>query len=84
MGNMFKNFINYNPVKDNYKNFYEGRREVLISFEENIFPLPNPYVFCKNEWKEKDLDREEFMPKNSVNESVLERLGHRSLSEKRN
>ena len=41
-------------------------------------------MFGKNVWKEKDLDREEFMPKNSLNESVLERLGHRSLSEKRN
>ena len=84
MGNMFKNFINYNPVKDNYKNFCEGRREVLISFEENIFPLPNPYVFCKSQWKEKDLDRYEFMPKNSLNERFLGRLGHRPLSEKKN
>ena len=25
--------------------FYKGRREILIAFEENIFPLPKPYVF---------------------------------------
>ena len=30
--------------------------------------------------KKKDLDREELMPKNSLNESVLERPGHTSLS----
>ena len=78
MENVLENFINYNPVKDNYKNqrfiilpnikeFYKGRREVLIGFEENIFLLPKPCVFGKNEWKEKDFDREEFMPKNSLN-----------------
>ena len=64
MKNLIRNFINYNPVKDNYKNqkfiilwnikeFFKGRREVLIAFEENIFPLPKSYVFGKNERKEK-------------------------------
>ena len=65
MENMLERFINYNPVKDEYKNkknvillkakeFYKGRKEVLIAFEENMFPLPRPYMFGKNEWKESD------------------------------
>ena len=73
MKNVLENVINYNPVKDNYKNqkfiilpnikkIYKGIREFLIAFEENIFPLPKPYAIGKNEWKEKDLDREELIP----------------------
>ena len=71
MENMLEDFINYNAVKDTYKNqkanvnlnareFYKGRREILIAFEENMFPLPKPYVFGENEWKEKYLDNEKF------------------------
>ena len=73
MENIFESFIDYNPVKDVYKNqkpnillnareFYKGRREILIAFEENMFPLPKPYVFGKNEWKEKNLGNEKLMP----------------------
>ena len=51
MENMLENVIDYNPIKDVYKNqkrnillnareFYNGRKEVLIAFEENMFPLP--------------------------------------------
>ena len=64
MENMLEKFIDCNPVKDAYKNqksnillnareFYKGRKEVLIAFEENMFPLPKPYMFGKNEWKER-------------------------------
>ena len=64
MENMFENFINYNLVKNVHKNlksnillnareFYKGRKEVIIAFEENMFPLPKRYVFGKNEWKER-------------------------------
>ena len=74
MENIFESFINYNPIKNVCKNrkvnillnareFYKGRREILIAFEENMFPLPKPYVFGKNEWKERDLGNEKFMPK---------------------
>ena len=74
MENMLEKFIDCNPVKNVYKNqksnillnakeFYKGRREVIIAFEENMFPEPKPYVFGKNEWEERDLSREEFMPK---------------------
>ena len=45
------------------REFYKGRKELIIAFEENIFPLPKPYVFGKNEWKERYLGKEEFMPK---------------------
>ena len=56
MENMLEKFINYNPIKDVYKNlktnillnareFYKGRREVLIAFEENMFPLPKTICF---------------------------------------
>ena len=51
---------------------------------KKIFSLPKPYVFGKNEWKEKDLDRKEFIPKNSLNKRFLERLEHTPLSEKEN
>ena len=72
---MFEHFINYNPIKNTYKSkkgntllnareFYKGQREILIAFEKNIFPLPKPYVFGKNEWKEKDIPgNEKHMPK---------------------
>ena len=72
---MLEIFIKYSPTKDVYKSkkvntrlnakeFYKGRREILIAFEENIFPLPKPYVLGKNEWKEKDIPiNEKYMPK---------------------
>ena len=72
MENMLERFIDYNPIKNVYKNqkvnillnareFYKGRREILIAFEENMLPLLKPYVFGKNEWKEKDLGNEKCM-----------------------
>ena len=71
---MLETFIDYNPNKNVYKNrkvniilnereFYKGRREILIAFEENMFPLPKPHVFGKNEWIERDLGNEKFMQK---------------------
>ena len=92
--NMLENFIDYNPIKDVYKNqktnillnereFYNGQKEVLIAFEENIFRLPKPYVFGKNEWKEKDRGREEFLPK-IIEKIVLEKFDQIALSEKEN
>ena len=91
---MLENFIDYNPVKNVYKNqrrnillnareFYKGRKEVIIAFEENMFPLPKPFLFGKNEWKERHLGKEEFMPK-ILKKSFLSELGHASLSEKEN
>ena len=47
----------------NAREFYKGRREILIAFEENMFLLPKPYVFGKNEWKERDFGNEKFIPK---------------------
>ena len=74
MENILESFIDYNPINNVYKNqkvnillnareFYKGRREILIAFEENMFPLPKPYVFGKNEWIEIDLGNEKFMQK---------------------
>ena len=95
MENMFENFINYNPVKDKYKKqktnvllnaneFYIGRREILIAFEENMFPLPKPYVFGENEWKEKDIPgNEKFMPK-IFKLGFSEKNNQTELSEKEN
>ena len=57
---------------------------ILIAFEENIFPLPKPYVFGEREWKEKDLRKKRFMPKYFSGRSFLERLGYTPLSEKEN
>ena len=39
----------------NARELYKGRREILIAFEKNMFPLPKPYVFCENEWKKEIL-----------------------------
>ena len=44
-----------------------------------MFPLPKPYVFGKNEWKERLLGKEEFMS-NILKKSSLSELGHVSLS----
>ena len=89
MENMLEKFIDYNPIKDvhkkqktnivlNAKEFYKGRKEVIIAFEENMFPLPKPYVFGKNEWKERDLSREYFMPK-ILEKSFLSEIGYTSI-----
>ena len=71
---MLEGFINYIPIKYVYKKsktntllnaneFYKGRREILIAFEENIFLLPKPHVFGKNEWKGRDIPgNEKYMP----------------------
>ena len=68
----------------NAREFYEGRREILIVFEENMFPLPKPYVFHENEWKEKDIPgNEKFMPK-TFKLSFLEKNNQTELSEKEN
>ena len=67
----------------NAKEVYKGRREILIAFEENIFRLPKPYVFGKNEWKEKDIPiNEKFMPK-TFKLSFLENNNEAELSEKK-
>ena len=66
------------------KDIYKGRKEILIAFEENIFPLPKPYVFGENEWKEKDIpSNEKFMPK-TFKLSFLEKNNQTELSEKEN
>ena len=75
--------IQKNYILSNATQFYKGRKKVLIAFEENIFPLPRPYVFGKNVWKEKDPGKEEFMPTNPK-KSFLNELGYTELSEKEN
>ena len=68
----------------NAREFYKGRREILIAFEENMFPLPKPYLFGKNEWKERDFfGNEKFMPK-TFELSFLEKYNQTELSEKEN
>ena len=94
MENMLERFIDYNPIKNVYKNqkvnillnarkFYKVRRETLIAFEENMFLLPKPYVFGKNEWKERDSGNERFIPK-TFKLSFLEEHDQTELSEKQN
>ena len=94
MENMLEGFIDYNPIKNVYKNkkvdnlsnareFYKGRGEILIAFEENMFPLPKRFVFGKNEWKERDsFGNEKFMPK-TFKLSFLEKHNQTELSEKK-
>ena len=93
--NMLERFIDYSPIKDMYKSknintlsnvreFYKGRREILIAFEENIFPLPKLHLFGKNEWKERDIpNNEKYMPK-TFNFSFLEKNNQTEFSEKEN
>ena len=94
MENMLESFIDYNPIKNVYKNkktnvllnareFYKGRRNVPIAFEENIFPLPKPYVFRKSEWKEKNLGDEKYMLK-TFDLIFLQEYNQTLLSEKEN
>ena len=75
---MLEIFIDYSP-----REFYKGRREILIAFEENIFPLPNPYVFGENVWKEKHFGDEKFMPK-TFKLNFLQEYNQTPLSEKEN
>ena len=65
------------------REFYKGRKEVIIAFEKNIFPLPKSYVFGINEWKERYLGKEEFMPK-ILKKRFLSELGYTPLSQKEN
>ena len=59
-------------------------REILIAFEENIFPLPKRYVFGENEWKGKDIPgNEKYMPK-TFKFSFLEKNNQTELSKKEN
>ena len=92
MENMLQNFIDHNPIKNVYKNkktnvllnareFYKGRREILIAFEENIFPLSKPYVFGENERKGKYLGDEKYMPK-PFKLNFLQEYNQNPLSEK--
>ena len=94
MENVLERTIDYNPVKTLYKNqkanillnakeFYKGKKEVLIAFEENLFPLPKPYVFGENEWKEKDLGNKKLMP-SILRKGFLEKYDQIPLSEKEN
>ena len=63
------------------KEILQRSREILIAFEENMFPLPKPYVFRKNKWKERDFDNKKFMPK--IHKlSFLEEYDQVPLSEK--
>ena len=48
-----------------------------------MFPLPKPYVFGKNEWKERDLCKEELMSK-ILEKSFLNEIGYTSLTDKKN
>ena len=91
MENMLENFANYSPIKNMYKNqkrnillnareIYKRRKEILIAFEENMFPLPKPYVFGENERKERYIGNEEFMPK-PFKLSFLEEHNHSPLSD---
>ena len=48
-----------------------------------MFPLPKPYVFGKNEWNEKYLGKENFIPK-ILKKIFLSELGYTPLSEKEN
>ena len=95
MEDMLESFINYSLIKNMYKSkkikcflnakeFYKGRRNIVIAFEDNTFPLPKPYVFGKNEWKEKGIPiNETFMPK-TIKLSFLENNNQNEFSEKEN
>ena len=65
------------------REFYKGRREILIASGGNMFPLPKPYMFGENEWKERDLGNEKLMPE-PFKLRFLEEYNRTPLSEKEN
>ena len=90
---MLERFINYNPVKDEYKNkkkgillnakeSYKGRKEVLIAFEKNMFPLPRPYMFGKNERKKSDDFGDGRFVARTLTKNLLEKYDQIPLSKK--
>ena len=68
MENEIKRLKDYNKKKEKFKKqkentlhnareFYKGRKMILIAFENNVFPLPKQYP-SKNldDWKEHEMD----------------------------
>ena len=46
----------------NAKEFYKGRKMILITFENGIFPFPKQYP-SESDWKEDEVDSSEFLPR---------------------
>ena len=46
----------------NAKEFYKGRKMILITFENGIFPFPKQYP-SESDWKEDEMDSSEFLPR---------------------
>ena len=74
--------IKKNGILLNAKEFYKGRKEVLIAFEENMFPLPRPYMFGKNEWKESDDFGDGRFVAKTLTKNLLEKYDQIPLSRK--
>ena len=73
---MIKNLDEYNPEKEKIKvqkestlfsakEFYKGRRMILIAFEIGAFPLPKQYPSGMHDWKEDELDPLYVLPDES-------------------
>ena len=70
---MIRSLENYNPNRGNYKiqktstllnarEFYKGRKMIIIEFENGIFSLPRKYPSGMDDWKEDEMNSSEFMP----------------------
>ena len=46
----------------NAKEFYKGRKMILITFENGIFPFPKQYP-SESDWKQDEMDSSEFLPR---------------------
>ena len=73
---MIKRLHNDNPNSEKYKTqktgtllnakeFYNGRKMILIAFENDIFPLPKQYSSDMDDWEEDEIDSLQFLPKKS-------------------
>ena len=63
--------------------FTKEEKKLKLLLKKICFHCLNHYVFSKNEWKERDLRREEFMPK-ILEKHFLSEMGYTPLSEREN
>ena len=76
MEDKIKALENYNPKSEKYKTqrtstllnakeFYKGRKMILIAFENDMFPLPKQYPSDMDDWEKDHIDSSQVLPKKS-------------------
>ena len=73
MEDMIKRFDKHNPKKEKFKaqrestllnarEFYKGRKMILIAFENGAFPLPKQYPSGMDDCKGDEIDSSHILP----------------------